>query len=149
VTSKQTDYISPSKENRSLNIEVPENKIVFENLSPLVYDVLWKHFSRVGFRLCDKKDAWYSLKVTIKNVATDYKFLSPDLLTYAIKMKVDLLCEWRGKDKKVIRKMFSFRTLVPKAKDYVENSLFIHVEYRRLLEREVYKIDHYFREKMK
>ena len=156
IPSKQAEYFSfcrwnhsTSKERRPLYIEMPENKIVFENLSPMVYDVLWRHFSRVGFRLCDKKDAWYYLKITIKNVETDYRFLSPDLLTYAIKMKIDLLCELRDREKNIAKKMFSFRTLIPKAKDYVANSLFTHVEYRRLFEREAYKIDHYFREKMK
>lgn len=138
-----------------LHIEMPENKIVFENLSSLVYDVLWQHFSSVGFRLCGKKEASYSLKVTIKNIDTGYKFLSPDLLTYATNMKIDLFCELHdlredivNKEKKVTKKTFTFRPLVHKAKDYVENSLFTYVEYRRLFEREVYKIDHYFREKM-
>lgn len=148
IPAKQTTYYSVAKHWRPLHIEMPDNKIVFENLSPMVYDVLWRHFSRVGFRLCDEKDACYSLKVIVKNVETDYKFLSPDLLTYAIKMKIALLCELHDKSGGVTKKLFTFRTLIPKAKDYVENSLFTHIEYRRLLEREVYKIDHYFREKM-
>ena len=129
-----------------LCIEMPENKLVFENLSPIVYDALWNHFDRVGFTLVDGTCDCYVLKVTIKNVDSPYKFLSPDLLSYAVKMKIELLCQLFDKKQTMCaQKLFSFTTLVSKAKDHVVNSSFIDFEYRRLLEREIYKIDHYYR----
>lgn len=140
------ELISLSGKDIPLRIEMPENKLVFENLAPIVYDALWNHFNRVGFRLVDRAGDCYALKVTIKNVDSPYKFLSPDLLSYSVKMKIDLLCRLFDKNEKLCaQKMFSFTTLVSKARDHVMNSSFIDFSYRRLLEREAYKIDQYFR----
>jgi len=138
--------VSLSNRKIPLFIEMPENKLVFENLSPIVYDSLWNHFDRVGFTLVDSPRDCYVLKVAIKDVDSPYKFLSPDLLSYAVKMKIELLCQLFNKDQTMcVQKVFSFTTLISKAEDHVVNSSFIDFEYRRLLEREIHKIDHYFR----
>ena len=135
-----------SGERVRLNIRMPKNKVVFENLSPIVYDALWQHFEHVGFSLAERKAGCYSLRVTIKNIDTDYKFLSPDLLSYATKIRIELLCELFDKeDKPCAKKLFVFRTLISKAENCVENSKFADFEYKRLLRREVHKIDQYFR----
>ena len=63
-------------ETASLSIEMPENKLVFENLSALVYDAVWSHFDRVGYHLVDNRDARYSLQITVKDVRSVYNFLS-------------------------------------------------------------------------
>jgi hypothetical protein len=129
-----------------LYIEMPKNKVVFENISSMVYDALWSHFLRVGFLLVGKKNNCYSLKVTVKKVENDYKFLSPDLLSYATKVRIELFCQLLDyKDKTVAEKTFTFGTLVSKAKRHVENATFSDFEYRRLIERDAYKIDQYFR----
>jgi len=134
------------KRNASVCIEMPENKLVFENVSSIVYDALWNHFDRVGYKLGEKNNSDYFLKTVVKDVGSSYKFLSPDLLTYAVKMRIKLYCELVDKNDKILAKKEScFRTLVSKAKDYVENSKFFDFEYRRLLERQVYKIDKYFK----
>jgi hypothetical protein len=39
----------------NLCLDMPQNKLVFENMSPLVYEALWNHFNRVGYHLVDKK----------------------------------------------------------------------------------------------
>ena len=129
-----------------LSIEMPENKLVFENVSALVYDAVWSHFDRVGYHLVDKRDAHYSLQITVKDVSSVYKFLSPDLLTYAERIKVELFCRVVDEQNKVVaKKLFLVSTLLSKAKDHVENSVFSDFEYRRLFEQQAYKIDHYFR----
>ena len=155
-TARQKSF---SSRDISLFLEMPENKVVFENMSSLVYDCLWRHFDRVGYRLVDQSTASHSLHVTIKDVDSSYKFLSPDLLTYAVKMKIVLLCRLYDASeghrpasgrkpalKKIIaRKEFTLSTLIPKAKEYVANSKFSEFEYRRLLEQQAYRIDQYFR----
>ncbi|MBU1007527.1 hypothetical protein KKA53_00375 [Candidatus Dependentiae bacterium] len=129
-----------------LCLEMPENKLVFENLSPIVYDALWCHFDRVGFKLVDTLGDCHVLKVTVKKNDSPYKFLSPDLLSYSVKMKIDLLCRLFDRNEKLCaQRLFSFTTLVSKAKDHVMNSGFIDFEYCRLFEREAYRIDQYFR----
>jgi len=129
-----------------LTIEMPQNKLVFENMSVLVYDSLWSYFDRVGYKLVGTKQASHVLKTTIKDVDSSYKFLSPDLLTYAVKMKVVLFCRLFDTSEKLIaKKEFTFSTLIPKAKEYVVNSKFSEFEYRRLLEQRVCRIDQYFR----
>lgn len=135
-----------------LALSMPDNKLVFENLSPMVYEVLWNHFERVGFTLVKGGGGCHTLKVKVvgidscKGDGTSYKFLSPDLLTYATKVKIDLLCQLFDKnDHLCVQKVFSFSTLVSKAKEHVANSSFTDFEYRQMLEHEVYKIDHFFR----
>ena len=130
----------------SLCLEMPQNKLVFENLSAMLYDSLWDHFDRVGYSLQGRKNSCYSLKVTIKNVDTSYKYLSPDLLTYAEKIRIELLCQLFDESNILRRqKTFLCSSLMPVAKDYVENSKFSDFEYRKLFERYAPKIDYYFR----
>lgn len=125
---------------------MPKNKLVFENVAPLVYDALWNHFHRVGFTMVDSKKEGYTLRVVIQDVDSSYKFLSPDLLTYAVKMKIELLCQLFDYNHVVkAKKLFTFATLISKPKRYVDNSAFTDFEYRCLLERQVHKIDHFFR----
>ncbi len=135
-----------SARNISLAIDVPDNKLVFENLSSIVYSSVWSHFRRVGYKLVDKKNCSYYLKILVKKLDSPYKFLSPDLLTYSIKMKVDLLCQlFDNKNILIAKKVFSLSTLIPKSKSYVENSKFSDFEYKRLFNKYAYKIDNYFR----
>lgn len=141
----KTVFAEPSQV--SLCLEMPQNKLVFENLSAMVYDALWNHFSRVGYRLVSEKEDCYTLKVMISDVDSSHnRFLSPDLLTYAVKVRVELLCQLFDKDNKLkAQKVFFCCSLVPRAKDYVENSNFEDFEYKKLFNRYAPKVDYYFR----
>ena len=134
--------------NRSvpLAIQMPENKLVFANLSPLVYDELWEHFSRAGYRMVvDAKDA-FSLRVTITDLVPMRKFLSADVLTYGARMKLTLWCQlFDFAGRLCAQKTFSFSTFVPRPRDHVNNDTFVEYEYRKLLQCSVAQIDHYFR----
>jgi hypothetical protein len=141
-----TEELFSASSQVSLSLEMPKNKLVFENLSAMVYDALWKHFKRVGYRLETDKNSSYSLRITIQNVDSAHKFLSPDLLTYAVKRRVDLLCQLFDENNKLqAQKVFLCSILIPRAKDYVENSNFYDFEYKKLFERYAPKIDYYFR----
>ena len=125
---------------------MPQNKLVFKNLSVLVYDALWDHFQGAGFRMTDGKQDSYLLRLTIKDENASYKFLSPDLLMYAVNMKLELHCQLFDRDRKLCaQKTFRFHTFLHKPKRYVEHSAFVDFEYRRLLRNGVHKIDQYFR----
>jgi len=139
---------SVDHKNIKLYLEMPDNKLVFENYSSLVYSALWDHFDRVGFCLVDSSRDAFRLKVTLKNIESVHKFLSPDLLSYAVKMRIDLFCQLYDSDGQLVdKKLFSFATLIPKAQDHVLNSSFEDDSYRQLMKREAYKIDLYFRRK--
>lgn len=130
----------------SIYIEMPDNKLVFENISSIIYEAISRHYNRVGYKISSTRKDSYVLKTLIKKIDSSHKFLSPDLLTYSTKMRVDLFCELLDeKNVSVAKKVFSFTTLLSKAKDYVANSKFTEFEYKRLFENNIYKIDHYFR----
>lgn len=144
-SSKQ--YSRQRIESCNVFIEMPQNKLAFENLSTALYDALWEHFSRVGYQLCCSKGGAYTLRATIKDInSSQNKFLSPDLLTYASRIRVELLCQLLDHDDKIIAtKTFICSSLIPKAKDYVANSGFEDFEYKKLFNRYAPKIDYYFR----
>lgn len=129
-----------------LCLEMPQNKFVFENMSSMVYDALWNHFERVGYKLIENREDCFVLKVTIADSSSVHKFVSADLLRYATKEQVTLLCELFDEDDVLLaKKTFICRAFVPRAKEYVENSSFSDFEYRRLFDRYAPKIDYYFR----
>jgi len=129
-----------------LHIEMPQNKLVFENFSALVYDSLWNHFDRVGYHLTKENGSGYTLKITIKDVGSAYKFLSPDLMMYNVRKEVKLLCElFDDHNHLKAKKLFSFSIMIPKSKDYVVNSSFSDFKFRRLFERYAHKVDQYLR----
>lgn len=128
-----------------LSIEIPKNKLAFENLSSILYDSLWNHFNGVGYQLSEKNEE-FALVVEIKKIDSSYKFLSPDLLTYATKVRVSLFCKLVNKDgDEVAKKNFVYSKLIPRAKDYVENSGFSDFEYKKLFEWCAPKIERYFK----
>lgn len=129
----------------ALYIEMPENKLVFENVSALLYRSLWDHFDRAGYTLHKEQDA-FRLNTCIEKIDASHKYLSPDLLTYAVRVRVDILCKLYDKKGILIKqKVFNFATLVSRSKDYVENSQITDFEYVRLFDRYVHKIDTYFK----
>lgn len=129
-----------------LFIEVPQNNLAFENLAPAIYEVLSDHFQRVGFTLHQNNKNCYTLRVRILNVDSSHKFLSPDLLTYSVTMKMEFDCQLLDTTQKICaQKKFSFTALISEPKDYIMNSEFFDYGYRQTLIRNVHKIDQYFR----
>ena len=144
--SKNNINKNTSKNHQPIFIEMPQNKLVFENLSSLAYESLSSNFFRLGFRLFDDKKNCFYLRTMVENLDTDYKFLSPDLLTYTEKIRIDLNCQlFDYNDKLLSEKKFSFSTFISKSKDYSDNSSFLDFEYRKLLDRESYRIAKYFK----
>jgi hypothetical protein len=127
-------------------ISMPENVLTFDNISPLVYKTMWKYFRRVGYVLTDNEGEAFTFKVKIKNLRPENKFISPDILLYNIRIKIELLCSVFDKDKKLLaQKTFSFYKLISKPRNSILNSDFMDFEYRKLLERAAPKVEQYFR----
>jgi hypothetical protein len=136
--------VSPSE----IYIEMPRSAQVFENIAPILYDALLKHFERAGFKVVDSSRNCPVLRTWIKKVEPEYKFFSPDLLTYAVKMGIHLECSLIQEDGTAYPgkpKVFRFFTLVSKPKKTIFLSAFLDFEWRRLFERSVPQIDYFFR----
>jgi hypothetical protein len=143
---KNISIAEPEVKQNKMFIQMPRNPHVFENVAPLVYDALWNHFARVGFKVVDNERDAYMLSVVIQKVEPEYRFISPDLLTYAFKLEIQILCKLFDENKKLCaQKTFYFSTMVSKPKKSVLLSAFLNFEYKRLLERCVAQIDYYFR----
>ena len=134
------------KRDVSLFIEMPKNVTVFENLSWYLYEFLWNHFSCVGYDLRTNSDGVYRLSVKIKNLEKPKKFVSPDLLPYSYRVKVELLCQLFNKENKLLaEKTFNFGKWVSRSQDPILNSKFLLEQYKELFENNVPRIDQYFR----
>lgn len=138
--------LSPIPKHADLCIEMPENRLVFENVASMLYTALWEQYERLGYRLVTKRSASHVLRVKIKNIVTGHKFLSSDLLTYGIRKRVVLEAVLSAfRDGVLASKIFTFSVFVPKAKDHVLNSSFVDFENKNLFERAAYKVEQYFR----
>jgi hypothetical protein len=131
-----------------LFIEIPENSLVFENVSGLIYKSLYNYFRNVGYHLVDSNKDACSLKIKVKKVDPIDKLISPDVLTYASRIEVELLCVAIDKHGNQIckEKGFFASTLVSKSKNSKLNASFFDFELTKLLERRMApRIEQHFR----
>ena len=125
---------------------MPENVLVFENISTIVYKGLWDHFNRAGYNLVDSEKEAFLLKLKIKKLEPVHKFISSEVLMYGLKIKLELFCQLFDNDGKLLAKeTFSFFSVISKSKDPIINSSFFEFEYCRLIRRVAPKIEQYFR----
>jgi hypothetical protein len=129
-----------------LCIAMPTNPIVFENWAPLVYESLYDHCQRVGYNLVDRKSQGYTLAVTIKNMTTPIKLVSPDIVLLHYRIKLDLEAQLLDYNQHVVtKKLFVFTRVLSESQDPTLDTAFTDYEYRRLLEHAAPKIERYFR----
>jgi len=127
-------------------ITMPENSFVFENIAPVVYQEIAHHFIRVGYKLTNNKNHGYSLKITIKDLSPVQKYISPDMLLFHSKIKLELLCQLYNFAGKLVRqKTFCFSTLISKARNPILNSSFLEFEYKKLMMRSAPQVEQHFR----
>ena len=133
----------------SLYLEMPRNVVVFDNISHLVYEVLYKQFLRAGYVLLNSPGDGYSLRVCIKSLDQKNKFVSPDIVLLHYHAKLELECFLFNCDGRVVaKKTFFFSSLISKSRDPIMDSDFVKFGYKRLLEKSVPKIEHFFRSYM-
>jgi len=129
-----------------LCIAMPNNPIVFENWAPLVYDALYDHCQRLGYNLVDKQSQGYTLAITIKNMTTPIKLVSPDIVLLHYRIKLDLEAQLLDFNQHVVaKKLFVFTRVLSESQDPTLDTAFTDYEYRRLLEHAAPKIERYFR----
>ncbi|MCK4264757.1 hypothetical protein KAW80_00180 [Candidatus Babeliales bacterium] len=127
-------------------IGMPENLTVLENISSSVHEILSRHFQRVGFNLLSKKNSDFKIYIKILGLEYPERFVSPDVLPYALKVKISFECKLFDKhDKLITSKKFSFLKWLNRSRDPVLNWTYLHVQYRKLIEESVPRIDQFFR----
>lgn len=139
-------YVSVKKHNIPLFVQLPENKFIFDNLTPLIYEALTHQFNRAGYCLVNNPDSGYLFKTTVCSLEPETKFVSPDVLLFHVRLKIVLLCEiFDMNGNRVTAKSFQGTTLISKPINPILKSDFFYFEYKRLLERMAPAIEHYFR----
>lgn len=129
-----------------LLIELPRNTTVFENLSPVVYESLCHHFRRMGYRLVNRPEDGYVLRVSIKSLKPTTKFVSPDVLLFHSHIKLELECILYDFNKVLVaQKTFSYTYLISKSSNPILMSDFLNHEYKGMITRVAPTIEHFFR----
>lgn len=132
--------------NIPLFIQMPTNVVVFDHLSPLVYQALHRHFMRIGYVLVDQPDHGYVLHIDIKRLDQTNKLISPDIVLLHYTLRLELACTLFNFNHNVVaQNKFFFSSLISKPRNPILNSDFLDFEYKRLLERAAPKIEYYFR----
>jgi hypothetical protein len=138
--------LSPAQLAIPLFVEIPQNDLVFENISLLIYDIFIAHFERVGYKIVTIPSDGYSLRITIKGLEPMYKYVSPDIVLFNAMIKLELFCQLINFNKDIIaKKDFTFTTLISKPKDPILSSDFLDFSYTRLLKKAAPKVEQYFR----
>lgn len=132
--------------NVSLFIQIPQNNLVFDNISTLAYQGLFSHFRRVGYKLVDNGNEGYTLEIQIRRLDPVTKFISPDVLLFNETLRMEILCKLLKFNQTVAaQKVFNFTTLITKPRNLVMNSEFAAFAYKRMFEVAAPKIEIYFR----
>jgi len=127
-------------------LAIPDNVLVFDNISPVIYKSLYAYFNQVGYRLVDSEHDSFLLKFKVKSFDPVDKFVSPDLLMYGIRLRLELECQLFDQNKKILaQKIFYATTLVCKPKNSIMNSDFLESGYQKLMRRMSPRIEQYFR----
>jgi hypothetical protein len=127
-------------------LEIPQNQLVFDNISPLLAEALHHHYLRIGYSIVNKYNDGYTLRVRAKALEPTTKLVSPDIVLMHTKIHCDLECTLLNFSQHVVsQKIFSFFTLISKSKNPIFSSDFIVFEYSRLFERAAPQIERFFR----
>jgi len=127
-------------------ISMAENSLVFENISPIFYENLFRHYLRLGYKLSTEKESAFNLSVKIKNLSPTENFISRDLLIYNVRVSMLVECKLFDLNNNLIKKKkFELSRLVSIPDDPLNNSSYFDFEYKHLIFNLVVKIEQYFR----
>lgn len=127
-------------------IEMPKNNLVVANLSPILYEELIGHCSRLGYSVVLNENRAYKLSVQVKSLEPTQKFISPDILLLHSTMRLEILCSLINFNKQEIaKKTLYFTILLSKPQNPIFYSDFEDYVYNRLAQRAAPKIEQFMR----
>lgn len=145
-TPKKTHLSELRAHSLPLFIAPPVSIHAFEHISPLVYDSVTTHFTRVGYHLVTKPKQGYILKITIKNSDPTYKYVSPDIVLFHTKITMTLACSLINYQGTVVAtKEFTNTLLVSKPNNPSLQSDVQHFAHTKILEKMAQRIEQYMR----
>lgn len=129
-----------------LCIAMPDNPLVFEDIAPLMYQALWDHFQRVGYRLSTKSSQAFVLQLTLRNLESVDKLISPDIQPYGFRTILTVNCKIFCPDKQLVgERTFTFNKWVYKPAEPRNFRDYLVFFYKQLCETAVVPIDHFTR----
>lgn len=144
--SKLISDLGIRKINIPIFIEMPRNALVFDNISPLLYQSLHSHMLRVGYILVNSSDKGYTLRTNIKSLDPVNKLVSPDIILFNYTVKIEIECYLLDFNQQIVaQNTFFLSSLISKPKNPILNSDFLDFEYKRLFERSSPRIERFFR----
>ncbi len=127
-------------------IAMPTNSLVFDNMSPILYDALFKYYMRLGYPLVTRPGDTFVLKTNIEKLEPVENFISRDLLIYNVRIGLKFKCKLFDVNNNLIaKKYFEIFRIVSLPKDPLNNTSFLNYEYKNLAQRAVLKVERYFR----
>lgn len=127
-------------------ITMAKNPLVFENVSPLIYQTFHHLFMRIGYIPVGSSKDGYTLRVKIKKLDPIQKFVSQDIILMHSIIQTELECTLLDFNQRIVaEKTFFHSSLLSKSKNPILNSSFSDMEYQKLFERIVPKIERFFR----
>lgn len=115
---------------------MPENILVFENISNIVYTYIWRRFNQLGYNLVNTNKDVFTLKIKIKNLKDLHKLISSDVIMYSKQISLELLCKILDKDNKlIIEKNFSFPFMFYRAKRAIMDSEYFKYVLKEMLQK--------------
>jgi hypothetical protein len=127
---------------------MPKCKFVFENISPIIYRGFYRHYRRVGYNLDCKDGNGSSLMIVIKDASSLAKLVSPDLLLFHSKIRLELLCSLYCDGKLRDEKTFYFSSLISRPRNPIMNNCFFEFNMEKLVESAAPQVEQYFRRLM-
>ena len=125
---------------------MPENVLVFENVSPIVYKSIWNYYNNLGYNLVNTQKDSCALKIKIKSLEPTTKYISSDVILFSMQIKIELECTALDKgQKQLAQKNFKFFTLISKPENTILNPGVFEYEYNKLMQRACPRIEQYFR----
>lgn len=146
-SSVKYDCSSIKNSDISVFISMPRNNVVFDNVAPLVYQALYRQYTRLGYQVVDSKEKGYVLEAHIKSLEPTTRFVSPDIVLVHVIIRLEIECRllnFTGQE--VAKKTFFFSSLISKPRNPIINSDFVDYGYNKLLERSVPRIEHFFKQ---
>ncbi len=127
-------------------ISMVQNSLAFENISPILYESVFKQYLRLGYRIATDKEYAFNLNIKIKTLSPIENFISKDLLVYNVRVNLVVICELFNLQNILIKKKkFELSRLVSIPDDPLNSSSYFDYEYRQLISYLSIKIERYFR----
>ena len=133
--------------NIPLFIEMPQNVVVFDDLSGFLYEALWSRCKSVGYPLkLYNQQGSFRLVTKIVDMDRESQLLSFDVVVHGFRVRLTVYCELYTSDGTLIDSTtFRFYDWFSRSKSPLLYGYYYREQYRALFSRWVGQIDYFIR----